>query len=485
MNKNSKNRSEYKILKNKEIIIYKNGKKYKHFKKSETKALKQNEMYILEYLLNKYMDYEVDIDSQQSENNELYEEEINDNESSHSNRKSKKSNASFEEEEMSRKESIVSQKMKTQISKKSNTTIMYGDVVEIKDLKGKKKTTKTLGSAPAEKKLKNNRTEYSNYSEENSKNYESYKKVEKNENVPNYITQIESYTSPTIKSISERKAEDSVLNGIESSVFENGKEKKGILFLGKNDTLCFIPFNGNEDEINIILDHVKKIYFNIRGSANIKDYEKSPNEKFIQIIDRNNQATDIKFNYEEEYEYFIKGLSVAFRNKTPGNDKNVVYQSIKNRIKYENNADDTSKKNKLKNSAHKDEDNNNNTQEIEYVKESKSTGKGKNEENDENDDDIIITTKITEVYKNGELINKQTRENMDGVDKSLHIYSPDMDEYELFLKTTKLGRDQLMKRMKDGLPLKVKHKEEENKEEDLKQKNEEENQENIDDNEEQ
>jgi hypothetical protein len=468
-------------LKNKEIIIYKNGKKYKHFKKSETKNLQQNEMYILEYLLNKYMDYEVDIDSQQSENNEVYDEEINDNESSHSNMKSKRSNVSNEEVEMSRKESIVSKKMITQKSKKSNTVIMYGDVVEIKDLKGKKKNTKTKGSALAEKKSKINRIEYDNYSEENSKNYESYTNLEKNENIPNYITQIESYTSPTIKSISERKAEDSVLNGIETSVFEEGKEKKGILFLGKNSTLCFIPFNGNEDEININLDTIKKIYFNISGSANIKNYEKLPNEKFIQIINKNDQVTDIKFNYEEEYEYFIKGLSVAFRNKTPGNDKNVIYQSIKNRIKYDKNSDDDSKKNKLKNNGQKNEDNYNNIKETEYVKESKS----KNKNNENEDDDIIITTKITEVFKNGELINKQTREKMNGVDKSLHVYSPDMDEYELFLKTTKLGRNQLIKRMKDGLPLKVKHKEEEIQEEDLKQKNEEENQMNIDYNEEQ
>jgi hypothetical protein len=298
---------------------------------------------------------------------------------------------------------------------------MYGDVVEIKDLKGKKKTTKNKGSALAEKKSKINRIEYNNYSEENSKNNETYKNLEKDENIPNYITQLKSYTSPTIKSISERKAEDSVLNGIESSIFEEGKEKKGIIFLGKNNILCFIPFNGNEDEININLDHVKKIYFNISGSANIKNYEKSPNEKFIQIIDRNNQATDIKFNYEEEFEYFIKGLSVAFRNNTPGNDKNVVYQSIKNRIKYDKKNEDDTKQNKLRNNGYKNKDNYK-VEETEYVKESKSKNK-----NNENDDDIIITTKITEVFKNGELINKQTREKMDGVDKSLHIYNVEYD----------------------------------------------------------
>ena len=49
---------------------------------------------------------------------EVYDEDINDNESSHSNMKSKRSNISYEEEEMSRKESIISKKMKTQKSKK-------------------------------------------------------------------------------------------------------------------------------------------------------------------------------------------------------------------------------------------------------------------------------------------------------------------------------------------------------------------------------
>jgi hypothetical protein len=76
-----------------------------------------------------------------------------------------------------------------------------------------------------------------------------------------------------------------------------------------------------------------------------------------------------------------------------------------------------------------------------------------NEQGNENDDDIIITTTITEVFKDGELINKETREKKDGVMKSLHVYSPDKDEYEKFLINTKLGKNQMIKRYKDGLPI--------------------------------
>ena len=42
---------------------------------------------------------------------------------------------------------------------------------------------------------------------------------------------------------------------------------------------------------------------------------------------------------------------------------------------------------------------------------------------------------------------------MDGVMKSLHVYSPDTDEYETFLRNTKLGQNQLIKRYNDGLPI--------------------------------
>ena len=72
MKKSRKQRNQIKIVKNKEILIYKNGKKYKHFRRTETKKLNENEMYILDHLLNKYMGNEVE-----SDNSENYE--YNDN----------------------------------------------------------------------------------------------------------------------------------------------------------------------------------------------------------------------------------------------------------------------------------------------------------------------------------------------------------------------------------------------------------------------
>ena len=47
------------IVKNKEIIIYQSGEEFKCFKQSETKELKEDELYILDFLLKKYSLYEV------------------------------------------------------------------------------------------------------------------------------------------------------------------------------------------------------------------------------------------------------------------------------------------------------------------------------------------------------------------------------------------------------------------------------------------
>ena len=460
-----KNAKQVKIIKNKEIIININGKKYKHFIKSESRSLKDSEMYILEYLLNKYKDYEVDTETQKSENNEDLDDNGSNDEVYRANIKKKKSKIPYEEEENedggqvdeeeeddNEKEKVRSSIYKSKkvttsiknnkIPKKSVTRITEGEVVEIKDLKGKKRNTKKNNLL----KNKNSHTnsEYS-YSEENVEyNYENNKKVKKEEIVPKYIEQFESYTSPTIKKVNEQKAENAVLDGINSSLFIKGQEKKGILFLCKNNIICFIPFD-QENETNINLENIKKIYFNVNRSANIKDYEKSSEERFLQIIEINDKINDIKFNNEKEYEYFIKGIIQSFKNKTQGTNKDLIYQKIKNLPKnYEDN--DSNITNNLKNNnmiknLNEEYDNNNSNK--------------NNETNGNEDDDIVITTTITEVFKNGELINKQTKEKMDGIDKSLHVYSPDMDEYEIFLRSTKLGQDQLVERIKNGLPTNV------------------------------
>ena len=93
---------------------------------------------------------------------------------------------------------------------------------------------------------------------------------------------------------------------------------------------------------------------------------------------------------------------------------------------------------------------------LDEIDSNEDNNNGNNEDIDnikKEDDDVILTTTITEVFKDGELINKETREKMDGVMKSLYVYSPDKEEYEKFLRNTKLGQKQMIKRYNDGLPV--------------------------------
>ena len=606
MKKSRRQRNQIKIVKNKEILIYKNGKKYKHFRRTETKKLNENEMYILDYLLNKYMGNEVESDNSENyENNynneyefelnsnedfskskklkqsyddeneneeiedeerieesnnirkskneknknkkqskQLYDEEdggITENENletnmikypkkNKKNKKVEKFEESNEEEENENEEeeesldtnkeinkkgkkSKISKKMNdseedynendndveekkirkriitrskepnNKINKKSVTKIYNGDVVEIKHFKKETKTVKTK-KIPFREKRKKKEEKYDVYEENIDNNEEEEEKIYKNrkkEYIPQYITQLQSYTSPTIKFLNEAKAEKAVLNGIPSSIFIFGKEIKGIIFYTKNNILCFISSEGDDIEVNIVLDNIKKIYFNVKGSANIKNYEKKSEERFIQLVEINNKINDIKLNNEEDYENLIKGLIQIFKNKTSGVDKNLIYQLVRRSIKYspynsENitNIQKTSiinrreiiDNNETNNNYVKNNYNNiNNIEQDYYNKEEEEYNEINNIENNEDnynnienkkeneDDDIIITTTITEVFKDGELINKETREKQDGITKSLHVYSPDKDEYEIFLKNTKLGQTQMIKRMTDGLPI--------------------------------
>ena len=141
------------------------------------------------------------------------------------------------------------------------------------------------------------------------------------------------------------------------------------------------------------------------------------------------------------------GLVVYIKsNFSPEKDAELILATIENRdnpdliiklleARFPPQREEIRKKyNELKNKKNNDDNNNENKKEKE-------------------DDDIIVTTTVTEVFKDGELINKETREKMDGVVQSLHVYSPDTDEYEIFLKNTKLGQKQLVRRLEDGLPV--------------------------------
>ena len=567
MKRSTKQRNNIKIIKNKEIIIYKNGKKFKHFKRSETKKLNENEMYILDYLLNKYIGDEVDIDSDYSENNisnDNKDFEINSNDQlSESKIKSKRkirtneaeneididsneeekiaskgikikgknnkknidhlnkkeedaeeeddmlnagiSNISNEEEEEDKEEEnlesnrvkqskgrkdseqsdesdeVREEKIKKRIiksyknpcnkvTKGSITRVTHGDVVEIKHIKKQSKTVQTKKQPSQIKKEKNSTTRYE---PEEIPDIEVQEKIQykKHENIPQYISQLQSYTSPTIKFVNEYKAEQSVLNGIPSSALINSREIKGILFLDKNNFLCFISAESDNIEIDISLEDIKKIYFNVKGSINLKNYtKKTEEEKFIQIIEINNKINDFKFNNEEDFEFLIKGLIQIYKNKTVGVDKNLISHIVRNIVKRNSQGTEISENHRNNNielsntynnireidNNYYNEDNAEN-KESNYFEKNNEVNYNKNNENEqgnENDeDDIIITTTITEVFKDGELINKETREKKDGVMKSLHVYSPDKDEYEKFLINTKLGKNQMIKRYKDGLPI--------------------------------
>ena len=139
---------------------------------------------------------------------------------------------------------------------------------------------------------------------------------EESEDTPQYIIEVESYTSPSFKYVDKKKAEEAILNGINISLMINGEEKKGIIFLGKNEKIIFVLFEDKKETI-ISLNNIIRIYFNIKGSLNLRNYKKKDdNERFIQFVEYNNQKTDFKFDKNEDLEYFIKGLIQTFKNKS-------------------------------------------------------------------------------------------------------------------------------------------------------------------------
>ena len=44
-------------------------------------------------------------------------------------------------------------------------------------------------------------------------------------------------------------------------------------------------------EDSISLNNIKRIYFNVRGSINLRNYKKKQSERFIQFVELNNKKT--------------------------------------------------------------------------------------------------------------------------------------------------------------------------------------------------
>ena len=566
------------IVKNKEIIIYQNGEEFKRFKQSETKDLNEDELYILDFLLKKYSLYEVPSKSSKLENDNDFDFESTDE--IFKKKQGKNQTQNFFEEDEDRKTEPKLKEFFNDIEDENgeeNEDMGREDLTQTKKLKKEIRTTEDV-KVPIQKKNKNMNYRYE---EENVDIEEENQEEEESEESPQYIIEVESYTSPTIRYIDENKAENELLNGIKTCLMINGQDKKGVLFLGEKETIIFICFEDKKETI-ISLNNIKRIYFNIRGTPNLKNYKKKTNnERFIQFVELNNKKTDFKFSNDTELEYFIKGLIKTYKNKTQPIDKNIIYQknskfftsenknlntntnintntstkkeqkqvntsktyksnksNISNKsntsAKYINNSTGKNQRiaeshyrrrnvlkdesevpqNKIYNYNYKTEYNkkkyygnntnyasnknkqnynNNNDGNYEenydenYQEENYEENNGqnyneenndeKNENDNENhennveeyheeyyeeynednqnnkdnykeyynkyndrkiegnnkDDDFVTTTKI-EVFKDGKLINEETQEEYGGVVRTLHSYSPDIGEYEEFLK---------------------------------------------------
>ena len=234
-----KQNNKIQIVKNKEIIIYQNGEEFKRFKQTETKELSENEMYILDFIINKYSLYEVPTRSSKLEENDFDFESTDEIFKKSSIRKNDASNTPYEEgrkTEPQLKEFFKD--IEDENEEDGNENIGKEKITETKKLKKDIKTTEDV-KVPIQNKNKNY-----HYEEQNvDLNEEIEEEEEENEEEPpQYVIEAEAYTSPTLKNIDEKKAEYEILNGIKTSMMVNGQEKKGVLFLGENEEIIFLSF---------------------------------------------------------------------------------------------------------------------------------------------------------------------------------------------------------------------------------------------------
>jgi len=434
--KESKQPNKIQIVKNKDIIIYKNGEEFKRFRQTETKELKENEMYILDFILKKYSSFEMTPRNSKLENimNEL-ELESNDNEDFFKKRKSKNMSEEDEDRKTEPKlreffKDVEEEKIEEDLEKEMGKE----EMLEKKKIRKGKKTIEEI-KVPI--KRSNNNANY-HYEEENV-NMGEKEEEEESEESPQYIIEMESYTSPTIKNVDKKRAEDEILNGIRSSNMITGEEKEGIIFLGKNETLVFVSFEDKKETI-INLNNLKRIYFNIRGSINLRNYKKKSDlERFIQFVELNNKKTDFKFNNDSELEYLIIGILQTYKHRDEPIDKNVIMNKMS---KYFNQYYGKKKEKKAfenKKEIEVNHENIDNFENEDYVDYNQNYEDNYNGENNEDDGEFITSTK-TEVFKNGKLINEETQEEYQGVVRTVHSYSPDIDEYEEYLRKSKFRK---------------------------------------------
>ena len=465
------------IVKNKEIIIYTNGEESNRYHYSEVVEIPSEEAQpAVEHIQKKYSNFEVESKHTKFDPQKMdFDLESNDD-FLQKNRKSTGiiSNKNITENEFLEEEDKTEPQLKEFFKDVEEGWSMDQEagidtLIETKKLKNRIKTTEEQ-KFPIQNNY-NRRNINNNIKEENVLlDIKEPDDEEESEESPQYIIEVESYTSPTFRKVDEKKAEKAVLNGIYCSQMVNGNEKTGIIFLGENQKLIFVCFEDKKETI-IDLNYIKRIYFNIRGSVNMRNYTmKNNNERFMQFVQLNNIKLDFKFKNDDELELLIKGLYVAYKNKAPIIDKEIIYKNINRHFVMTSTNKKPENKNKYDYKVHHHEhirNDSNYKSKNNYVISNSNTNKIKNlnyneeefEEEEENEEDInyeenknnlnnnpeddgILTTTVTEVFKNGKLINEETKQEYGGRITKLNCYSPDIKEYEEYLRKSKLRKSE-------------------------------------------
>ena len=459
------------IVKNKEIIIYTNGEESNRYHYSEVVEIPSGESkQALEHIQKKYSNFEVENRHTKFDPQKLDDEFESNDELIQNNQKStgKISNKGDVENEFFEEEDKTEPQLKEffkDVEEGDWSLDQEGGKETLTETKKMKKGIKTIEEQKFQ--IQNNYDRKNNNIKEEIVHIDVKEESdeEESEESPQYIIEVESYTSPTFRKVDEKKAEQSILNGIHCSQMVNGVEKVGIIFLGENQKLIFVCFEDKKETI-IDLNYIKRIYFNIRGSVNMRNYTmKTNNEKFIQFVQINNTKIDLKFKNEDELELLIKGLYIVYKNKTPIIDKEIIYKNINRHFvvtsinKKTDNNTYYSGNYKIHHQEHKINDSNNqlnknysttnekihnlNYNEEEYEEDEENENQENSEYNNNinnKEEDGILTTTVTEVFKNGKLINEETKQEYGGRITKLNSYSPDIKEYEKYLNRSKLRK---------------------------------------------
>ena len=459
------------IVKNKEIIIYTNGEESNRYHYSEVVEIPSGESkQALEHIQKKYSNFEVENRHTKFDPQKLDDEFESNDELIQNNQKStgKISNKGDVENEFFEEEDKTEPQLKEffkDVEEGDWSLDQEGGKETLTETKKMKKGIKTIEEQKFQ--IQNNYDRKNNNIKEEIVHIDVKEESdeEESEESPQYIIEVESYTSPTFRKVDEKKAEQAILNGIHCSQMVNGVEKVGIIFLGENQKLIFVCFEDKKETI-IDLNYIKRIYFNIRGSVNMRNYTmKTNNEKFIQFVQINNTKIDLKFKNEDELELLIKGLYIVYKNKTPIIDKEIIYKNINRHFvvtsinKKTDNNTYYSGNYKIHHQEHKINDINNqlnkncvtsnekihnlNYNEEEYEEDEEVENQENLEYNNEinnKEEDGILTTTVTEVFKNGKLINEETKQEYGGRITKLNSYSPDIKEYEKYLNRSKLRK---------------------------------------------